>query len=171
MTLDGRIAKDHNHFTNWTSPEDKTFMRALLARCDVIVVGHNTYKTAQKPLSKRNCIVLTRSVNEPKRSLPNLLFCNPEKTNLAGLISSLGHHRVAVLGGTQTYTYFLKHNLLDDLYLTIEPVVFGTGLPLFEGTFNIRRLRLVSTRKLNTTGTLLLHYSTVIASGAKQSLK
>src|SRR3989338_2902841 len=61
-TLDGKIALERDHFSDWTSPEDKAFMRKLLDEADVIVVGNNTYKTAEKPLSRRNCIVLTSSI-------------------------------------------------------------------------------------------------------------
>lgn len=159
MTLDGKIARDHHHFTNWTSPEDKNFMRRLLARCDVVVVGHNTYKTARKPLSKRNCIVLTRNARLLDRKTESLLFVNPQTTNIDKLIRALGYQSVAVLGGTQTYTYFLQHHLLDDLYLTIEPVVFGRGLPLFDGTLKAVQLRLISTKKLNRSGSLVLHFT------------
>ena len=42
--------------SDWTSPEDKVFMRALLAKCDVVIVGNNTYKTAIKPLSKETVL-------------------------------------------------------------------------------------------------------------------
>ena len=70
VTLDGKIAKNKDHVSDWTSPEDKVFMRALLDKSDVIIVGNNTYKTAIAPLSKRNCIVLSRSasvVSPPSR--------------------------------------------------------------------------------------------------------
>ncbi|MEK7617954.1 MAG: dihydrofolate reductase family protein [Patescibacteria group bacterium] len=159
ITLDGKIAKGKNHMSDWTSPEDKVFMRALLAKCDVVIVGNNTYKTAIKPLSKRNCIVFSRSVNKPVRKSGNLLFINPNKTNTKKLIGKLGHRNIAILGGAQTYTYCLENEMLDELYLTVEPIVFGQGIVLFTSSKDLNRtFQLVSMEKLNEQGTLLLKY-------------
>lgn len=157
VSMDGKIAAHEKHFSNWTSPEDKTFMRALLAKCDVVIVGNSTYKTAKKPLSKRNCIVLTRSVKSTVRNSPNLLYLNTKGANLKRTIQNAGYKKIAILGGAQTYSYCLEHGMLDDLYLTIEPVVFGAGVPLFAGKYKLRKVKIVSTKKLNTKGTLLIH--------------
>ena len=159
ITIDGKIAKGPKHMSDWTSPEDKTFMRALLSKCDVVIVGNNTYKTAIKPLSKRNCIVFTGSVSKPVQKSDNLLYINPEKTDIRKLVSKLGYKKIALLGGAQTYSYFLEHKLLDELYLTIEPIAFGGGVSLFAnkkvGDF---KFKLVSIKKLNHSGSLLLKY-------------
>ena len=158
MTIDGKIARHSSELTDWTSPEDKALLTGLMDKSDVIVIGNSTYKTAEEPLSKRNCIVLTRSVATTERRSEKLLFCNPDRASLADLLRPFA--TVALLGGTQTYTYFLQHDLLDELYLTIEPVIFGSGLSLFEGAFggNVR-LNLRSLKQLNDQGTILLHYN------------
>lgn len=156
-TLDGKIAAHESHFSGWTSPEDKTFMRALLSQCDVVIVGNSTYKTAKKPLSKRNCIVLTRSVRTTKQPAPNLLYLNTKGASLKQIIKKAGYKKIAILGGAQTYSYCLENKMLTDLYLTIEPVIFGAGIPLFAGKYKLRKVKIVSTKKLNKTGTLLIH--------------
>lgn len=179
ITLDGKIAKNSKHMSDWTSKEDKIFMRTLLDKCDVIIVGNNTYMTALKPLSKRNCIVLTRGVNSPPfkggvaraarrggEKIPPF-YCNPVKTNLKKIIISKNYKKIAILGGAQTYTFCLQNNMLDELYLTVEPLVFGEGINLFtpspsEGRVGERlqkhKFKLLSIKKLNKQGSLLLHY-------------
>lgn len=157
-TLDGKIALDAGHFSDWTSPEDKFFMRALLDKSDVVVVGNNTYKTAIEPLSKRNCIVLTSSVATTERKSEKLLLWNPTTTTFESVAGE--YKTVAILGGAKTYSYFLQNNLLDELYLTIEPLVFGRGINLFEhqsGEF--AHFKLLSMEKLNEVGSVLLHYA------------
>ena len=162
VTLDGKIALDPDHFPDWTSAEDKVFMRALLDTADVVVVGHNTYKTAKEPLSKRNCIVLTGSVASTERKGDKLLYVNPGTTDLKAILEP--YATVAILGGAKTYSYFLQHNLLHELYLTIEPVVFGRGISLFEHLEGSpTHFKLLSMRKLNEDGTVLLHYSLAAA--------
>ena len=157
VTIDGKIALHSSHFSDWTSPEDKVFLKEFLDASDCVVVGNNTYKTAEDRLSKRNCIVFTSSVESSERKRDNLLFCNPAVADIVELLRE--YKTITVLGGTKTYTYFLEKDLLDEIYLTIEPITFGTGLNLFETNLDAKKLfRLESVKQLNDTGSILLHY-------------
>lgn len=158
ITLDGKIARHARHMSNWTSKEDKDFLRKELDKGDVILVGNNTYTTARKPLSKRNCIVLTRSVQKPRKANNRLLYCNPKNTDLKELIQTLGYKRACILGGAETYNFCLKENLLDELYLTIEPLVFGDGISIFNEEQKRGEFTLVSAKRLNKRGSILLRY-------------
>jgi dihydrofolate reductase len=161
VTIDGKIARHADHLTDWTSPEDKIFLRAFLDKSDVVVVGHNTYKTAEGPLSKRNCIVLTRTVQNIERQSDRLLFWNPEGTPIETVLEP--YRIIALLGGAQAYTYFLEHDLIDELYLTIEPLAFGRGLNLFESGVDIEtKFQLVSIERLNEKGAVLLYYKKLL---------
>ena len=160
QTRDGFIAREPGHSTiDWRSNADATFFTDFLnglGEEDVIVVGNNTYKTVRR-LSRRNCIVLTRSVTSTAQRNPKLLYCNPEG---ASLTAALGRYRTAVLlGGTETYTLFLKQNLIDEIYLTVEPVKFGSGLRLFDSPEDIGQLFYLEwTERLSEEGTFLRHY-------------
>jgi dihydrofolate reductase len=158
VTIDGKIARHPGQFTDWTSPEDKTFLRSMLDQSDAVVVGNNTYKTAEGPLSKRNCIVFTRSVQDTERRGSNLLYYNGDgKSSIEAILEP--HRLVSVLGGMQIYSYFLERDLIDEVYLTIEPIVFGQGLDLFHCKDQAtRKFRLVAVRELNRQGSVLLHY-------------
>jgi dihydrofolate reductase len=172
ITLDGKIAKGPNHMSDWTSKEDKRFMRCLLDKCDVIIVGNNTYKTAISPLSKRNCIVLSRSADKLISKSASLTYCKPNKTAIKKLLKTKNYKLITILGGAQTYTYCLQNNMLNELYLTIEPIVFGQGINLFSvfpsplARGDARRtersklwnFKFVSIKKLNKQGGLLLRY-------------
>ncbi len=158
VTIDGKIAKHKNHMSDWTSKEDKVFMRALLDKCDVVIVGNNTYKTAIQPLSKRNCIVFSRS-GSSKQVSAKLTYCNPQTTDVKKIIRDHKYKTIAILGGAQTYSFCLKNSLLDELYLTIEPVVFGQGINLFSDSLSLdKKFKLISVKKLNKQGSLLLYY-------------
>lgn len=156
-TIDGRIAKHSRHFSSWTSKEDKDFLHGILDTCDVILVGRSTYDMAKKPLSKRNCIVLTRNTENKKNKL-GLAYLNPAKSSLLKLINKNNYKRIGILGGEQIYSYCLEKKYLTELFLTIEPVSFGYGLSLFN-TKKTAYWKLKSTKQLNEKGSLLLHYA------------
>ena len=70
-----------------------------------------------------------------------------------------GYENVALLGGPSTNFAFLRENLVDEIFLTIEPVMLGKGIPLSVGGELCARWKLLETRRLNEKGTLLLHYA------------
>ncbi|OGE81612.1 MAG: hypothetical protein A3H72_00985 [Candidatus Doudnabacteria bacterium RIFCSPLOWO2_02_FULL_48_8] len=159
VTLDGRIAAYRGQNTDWTRKEDKQFLRKFLDKCDVVLVGRTTYRVAYAPLSKRNCIVLTSRVKTVFKKSPLAFFCNPKAVDLLALIKRLGYKQVAVLGGQKVYSYCLEKGLLDELFLTIEPLIFGRGLNLLEiKKLPRQRVNLLSFKRLNSKGSALLHY-------------
>ncbi len=162
-TIDGRIARHARHMTGWSSKEDKDFLHKTLDRSDAVVVGRNTYEVAKAPLSRRNCIVFTHNVTGAVEIGAGPAYLNPVEVSIRDYCTSHGYKKIAVLGGTKTFTYFLQAGLADEIFLTIEPLVFGAGLPLFDGVVKGGGARglgfnLVSLKKLNKYGTVLLHY-------------
>lgn len=157
-TIDGKIARHPGHMSDWSSKEDKDFLHKMLGKSDAVIVGRNTYETAKKPLSKRNCIVFTRSVPAQERSNGKPVFLNPAATDISDYCSRNSILKVAVLGGAKTFNYFLANGLADEIYLTIEPIAFGAGIPLFDSGDKDVFFGLVSVKKLNRRGTVLLHY-------------
>ena len=158
ITLDGKIARHQKHYSSWTSREDKVFLHKILDQSDVVIVGNKTYKLASKPLSKRNCIVFTRSIKTLEHKSKKLIFANTGGINIQKFIQKNRYKKICILGGSQIYSYFLKRNLLDEIYLTIEPIIFGKGIGLFDKEVKNVNYKLKSTKLLNQQGTILLHY-------------
>ena len=156
MSIDGRISLDSKKLPNWTSREDWEFFRAGLKKSDAVVSGHTTYKVAKKYMDKRVSYVLTSKVRDPKVS-GTITMLNPKYSNLKKILG--GYKKVAIVGGAGVYQAMLDLGLFDELYLTIEPIVFGRGRELFVGGKKNFDFKLKSVKKLNKTGTLLLHYT------------
>jgi dihydrofolate reductase len=69
------------------------------------------------------------------------------------------YQEMLLVGGGQTNATFIEDGVLNELYLTIEPKLFGKGkLVVGEGDFFVQA-RLQSVKQLNEQGTLLLHYT------------
>lgn len=154
-SVDGRISLSSKKPPDWTSDEDWQFLQKSLARIDAVVVGRNTYQSAADRLRKRNTFVLSSRPKTTKRR-GTVTFVNPLSVNLAKLLE--GYKSVAVLGGATIYRFMLEARLLDEIFITIEPLIFGRGKEMFVGGTRTTRVNLLSVRRLNRTGTLLLHY-------------
>lgn len=156
-SVDGRISLSSNTLPDWTSKEDSRFFKKSLERFDAVVVGRNTYLSAAKSLRKRNTFVLT---SRPRTIIRKgtVNFVNPTRVNLKKVLQ--GYKNVAVLGGGAVYRFMLEGKLLDEIFVTIEPLIFGRGKEMFVGGNRITQLHLLSVKRLNRAGTLLLHYQT-----------
>jgi len=157
-SIDGRISESNRSKMHWTSKEDRNFFQKSLGKFDAVVTGHNTYRMAETRLKKRNTIVFTSKVNKPRLS-GSVVFFNPRKSDFIKFIKNQNYKKLAILGGPKVYNFFLKNKILHELFVTIEPYVFTTGVPMFAGDkFKKYKFCLKSVKRLNKKGTLLLHY-------------
>ena len=69
-----------------------------------------------------------------------------------------GIKKVLIVGGPRIISELLKGKLIDFLYLTIEPRLFGQGVLLLDSFPTDIELNLVEHQQLNKKGTLLLKY-------------
>jgi dihydrofolate reductase len=156
VSMDGFIALDDKHVSlDWTSKEDKRKFVELTKRAGVMIMGRKTFDTIGKALPGRKTYVYTSG---------NVDAEGVESTNLPPkeLINKLeneGFSEAALVGGQAIFDLFLKDDAVDEIYLTIEPVLFGQGLTLGKSVTD-KRLKLLEHETLND-DTLLLHYKVI----------
>ena len=154
LTADGLIAESTDQkSTDWTSKEDKKFFSERTKQAGVVVLGLNTYKTIGRPLPDRLNIVYAPQ----EENIPGIEVTQKEPADLIKDLEARGYSEVAIIGGSAIYTMFMEAGLVDKLYLTIEPVAFGSGMTLFNKKFDAKKLELVSMQKLGEE-TVLLEY-------------
>lgn len=127
LSADGFIAKTRDHAATWTSKEDKEFFKKKTKEAGVIVMGKTTYETIGKPLKDRLNVIYAPEGT----SYEGVRVTQADPRELIEDLHKRGFEDIAVCGGSMIYTMFAKAGLLDKLYLTVEPVVFGSGLSLF----------------------------------------
>jgi len=153
VTADGFIAKNDKHPAFWTSKEDKKRFVELTKRAGVVVMGSKTYATLPRPLSERLNIVYSRT-----KTYPGAETMNAGPVEVLRELERRGFKEVAICGGSEIYTMFMKAKVVDTLYLTVEPLVFGQGVKLFNEELLVH-LKLVSSVQTES-GALLLEYKT-----------
>lgn len=157
MSADGFITKHSDGFVNWTSKEDKKHFVGLTKKAGVVIYGRKTYALHNKPLPDRLNIILTRTP-DAHTSIPGLLeFTNQEPNDIIDDLVRRGFKHIFVTGGPEVNDLFLKANLIDDVYLTVEPRLFGSGKHLLPPSSYDIGLELIETLPLNK-DSLVLHY-------------
>lgn len=152
LSADGFIGKTANHLADWTSKEDKKLFVELTKKAGVVVMGRNTYETIGRALPGRLNVVYT---SKPLDN-PEVRTTQEPPSELINRLAKEGYREIAVCGGQAVYEMFLVDNLVDELYITIEPVLFGSGISISKN-FIDNQLELIESKKLND-DTLNLHY-------------
>src|SRR5690349_9089931 len=146
-SLDGYIARADGSI-DWLSiveaPGEDYGFADFYATVDTLVMGRGTYDTARGfpewPYAGKRVIVLTHRPTEPLHG--EEMFAGPVSDLVAKLA---GAARVYVDGG-DVIRQFLAADLIDDMTISIIPIVLGDGLRLFRGGEGEHRLALESHR-------------------------
>jgi len=154
ISVDGKIAKDKNQLANWTSPEDKKLFVAESKRHGVVMMGENTFNTFPSPLPNRLNVVFAEN---PKPNYDNVKYVSGEIEKVLEELETMGYKSALLGGGCYLNSLFLKNKLISEIILTVEPKIFGSGLPLFD-TDTEATLELKSLEKLND-NTFAVHYT------------
>ncbi len=129
ITLDGKIAKDSDHFPDWTGKSDKKFFMQRTKQAGCLVMGSKTYDTIGRPLPERKNIIMTRKDRVSESD--NLVFTNDTPQQIIDQCNEEGYTEIILAGGAQINTLWAQQNLIDEIILTISPLIFGEGISLF----------------------------------------
>jgi dihydrofolate reductase len=80
-----------------------------------------------------------------------------DPAKLLARLAQEGAHAVAICGGASIYNLFMQAGLVDEIYLTVSPLLFGRGLSLFTEPLQTP-LKLLESTTLDD-GAMLLHYA------------
>ncbi len=157
ISVDGKIAERADQSSlDWTSKEDLKFFVEKTKEAGVVIMGRKTFATIGKPLKDRRLIVMTC---DPEKQNPmiGVEYTSDSPVRIIEKLAAEGCANVAIAGGGGVYQQFLAQRLVTDLFLTIEPVLFGEGVSLAQD-FGRMNLKLVETRALNSQS-ILFHYT------------
>jgi len=161
-TADGFIARKAHDLVTWSSRDDKKRFVELTKKAGVIVMGSTTFKTLPFPLKDRVNIVYSRS-----HQFEGAETVTDEPADLLKKLESRGFAEVAICGGSEIYTKFMEAGVISKLYLTIEPIMFGAGITLFNKPIDVR-LALVSSVTTES-GTIFNEYDVVYPEDMEQA--
>ncbi len=163
QSLDGFITKHDTPGSAFASSADQAHLSRALKNFDFSIMGGETYRQTRAFIRERMTHprlrgILTRQPGAYADDvLPGTLefFSTPPRELLASF-AARGLNNGALLGGAQMHSLFLDAGLIDEIWLTVEPVLFGSGTPLLIQKTDTR-LRLLGSENLSG-HTLLLRY-------------
>lgn len=156
ISANGMIAKIDDN-TSWISKEEWDSYSLAVRTAGNLIVGHRTYGilTKQPEFVELKDVKLVVVAEQNFETLAkNHLVANSPKEALK-LLS--GFDEIIVAGGGALNASFLSENLIDEIYLDIEPIILGTGISLFRDRDLEVKLELLGQKNISN-NEIQLHY-------------
>jgi dihydrofolate reductase len=157
VTLDGYIEGPNGEY-DWCYTDQDYGMTDFLKRTDAIFFGRRSYE------------VLMRSENNPYPGRRKYLFSRTMKSTIGGAqiigdnfikevmeIKYQPGKDIWLFGGASLTSSLMNAKLVDELQLSIHPILLGKGKPLFQGLNGRIKFNLIGTKKYST-GLVQLFY-------------
>ena len=161
-TLDGKITKWGNPDVKlWSSHQDQDYFKKIWNESQLIVMGSNTFNAGSFPSPNPQLIIMTGHPDKYKslKISGQIEFTSESPLELTDRFKSKGHQQMLVVGGAHVATSFLKEQLIDELWLTLEPKIFGTGANFATNVKLDINLCLIHCDRVNKQGTLITKYA------------
>jgi dihydrofolate reductase len=118
---------------------DKEHLDDAAARTGAVIGGRGTYEAAgawggENPWPVPFFVLTHRPDDQPEGA--GFTFVNGLDEALARAREAAGDKDVFVMGGAETIREALRAQQVDELWITISPVILGAGKPLFDDTLD-----------------------------------
>src|SRR3990167_5261885 len=136
-TVDGKTTKwNLPDIHDLSSKEDQKYFFETLNKNDLVIMGRKTFEFAKPDIykgSKKLRVVITKNPKKYKNVLDRLEFTDSSPREILKTMEKRGFKKAMLVGGAEINTLFFKDKLVNEVWITIEPKIFGTGNGLTAG--------------------------------------
>ena len=157
-TADGFITSQDDPLPqHWTSEEDKLHLSKIVLNYPLLVMGERTYRVHQPKNTSKHIVVLSHNTTQ------KIISEHADIQNLSPRQFTEKYQsfkKCLLLGGAYTYQEFLKEKLVDEAYVTVEPLFAQSGISFLQKGKKLEDygLKLREKISLNNKGTELCYY-------------
>ena len=162
MSLDGYIAgpNDDLRFLSRVEQPGEDYGYAEFSKSvDTVIIGRKSYDKVismgyEYPHTDKEVYIVTRKEHP---SVGNFRYYTGNLTELVTKLKSATGKNIYCDGGAEIVQELLRHKLIDELIISVIPVLLGNGVRLFKDGRPEMELKLVATRQFEK-GLVQLHY-------------
>ena len=163
MSLDGFIAGPNGEF-DWIPMDPEIDFAALMKRFDTFLIGRKTFEVMRRmaesapPTPGIRNIVFSRTLRPDE--CPGATLSRDAVSEVTALRTQPGKD-IALFGGGELFRSLLAAGLVDEVRVSVVPVLLGGGVPLLPPPAGRATLVLREHRVYAKTGTVSLDYDIV----------
>jgi dihydrofolate reductase len=157
-SLDGCIAGPRGEI-DWLFDDQDYGYAAFYSGVELLAMGRRTYAACAAfpdwPYPGKPCHVFTRS--QALAPDPRIAPCRDDPAVFVARERDRGEGTIWLVGGAELAGAFLERDLVDEIVLSIHPLVLGAGIPLVRGLTARRGFALLDCRRFDS-GLVQLSY-------------
>jgi dihydrofolate reductase len=160
-TVDGYIAREDGSFDGFLPEgEHVTDYLESFQTYDIVLMGRKTYEVGLKlgvtnPYPMMKSYVFSRTLTESLDE--NVTIVSKNIIELVRELKNESDKDIYLCGGAELATMLFREQLIDEIVLKLNPLLYGSGIPLFSGVILQTDLELISS-KIYENGVVLLQY-------------
>ena len=155
-SLDGYIARETGD-VDWLPINTDSGYGEFYKSIDTVIMGKKTYDQIltfwEYPYKEKKSFVFSRDNSLTKDE--NVEFASSVEELVRKLPPS-SKENIWLVGGSELLSAFLWHKLVNEIILSIIPIILGNGISLFQNINQEIKLELIKTTKYS--GLVELHY-------------
>ena len=165
MSLDGYIADSNESldFLSLVEQEGQDYgYTEFIKSVDTIIIGRKTYDKVismgyEYPHTDKDVYIITRT---ERPAIGTYKYYTGNLQDLVYSIKSKPGKDIYCDGGAEIVTELLKNHLVDELIISVIPILLGNGIRLFKDGQTLQKLNLVNSKQFDR-GLVQLHYKCV----------
>ena len=166
VSLDGMIEGPHGEF-DWCFTDQDYGMGDFLKKIDVVFYGRKTYELMMKwdggnPFGNKKSYVFSNTWREPAGDFE---LVRGDVVDAVRKMKSAEGKDIWLFGGASLTAFLMGAEMVDELWLSVHPIVLGEGKPLFSGLRKRAKLTLLESKPYDT-GLVSLRYQVMHTDGA-----
>jgi len=144
-SLDGYIARENGNI-DWLPQNTTSGYDEFYKSIDTVIMGKKTYDQiltfGDYPYNDKKSYVFTRNNDHSKDE--NTEFVHDVDKLVKDIISNSGTN-IWLVGGAEIISTLVNFGFVDEIILSIIPIVLGKGIPLFKNIQKETKLELIKT--------------------------
>jgi dihydrofolate reductase len=133
MSLDGMIAGPDDD-VSWLFTDDDYGFDEFFSTIDALVMGRGTYQVVKSfgkwPYANRKTVIVS-SKGDVNVDTSDTTVWQGDLADLVTDLEAKGAQRVWLVGGGELVRSFLNQQLIDELVMSLHPILLAEGVPLF----------------------------------------
>ncbi|SFD58458.1 Dihydrofolate reductase [Chitinophaga sp. CF118] len=165
ITLDGYIEGPNGEY-DWCFTDQDYGLNDFFERIDAIFIGRKSYEMVQQQSDNSNGeaisgmpalteYVFSKTLTSVKEGA--VLISGDSIAEVRRIKNQPGKD-IWLFGGALLYNALMKEGLVDELWMSVHPILLGNGKPLFREQDGRTRLRLLESKTYET-GLVSIRYS------------
>jgi dihydrofolate reductase len=158
-SLDGYIARKSGE-VDWLFTDQDYGYTEFFNTIDTVLLGNKTYQQllgfGEYPYSGKKAFVFSNNLQGIRDN--NVEFIGGDLQEFIKTLRQSTGGDIWLVGGGEIIHYFMTHSLIDELILSIHPIILGDGIPLISKDASLENILELKNVKTYDSGLLQVNY-------------